>query len=48
MTVGAVGSPTRVSRVFFPLRLTKSEMLQGSPESQVEQIVEKLRQARAI
>jgi electron transfer flavoprotein beta subunit len=47
-TVGLVGSPTRVSKVFFPQRLTKSEMLQGSPESQVEQIVEKLRQARAI
>ena len=47
-TVGAAGSPTRVSKVFFPQRLTKSEMLQGSPESQVEQIVEKLRQARAI
>jgi electron transfer flavoprotein beta subunit len=46
--VGAAGSPARVSRVFFPQRQTKSEMLQGSPESQVEQLVERLRQARAI
>jgi electron transfer flavoprotein beta subunit len=47
-TVGSAGSPTRVARVFFPQRSGKSEMLQGGPESQVEQVVEKLRQARAI
>ena len=47
-TVGAAGSPTRVSKVFFPQRQTKSEMLKGSPENQVEQIMERLRQARAI
>jgi len=47
-TVGSAGSPTRVAKVFFPQRPNKSEMLQGSPESQVEQIVERLRQARAI
>jgi electron transfer flavoprotein beta subunit len=46
--VGASGSPTRVSKVFFPQRLAKSEMLQGGPESQVEQLVERLRQARAM
>jgi electron transfer flavoprotein beta subunit len=48
VTVGSAGSPTRVAKVFFPQRPNKSEMLQGSPESQVEQIVERLRQARAI
>jgi electron transfer flavoprotein beta subunit len=47
-TVGSAGSPTRVSKVFFPQRPGKSEMLQGSPESQVEQIMEKLRQVKAI
>ena len=47
-TVGSAGSPTRVVKVFFPQRPGKSEMLQGSPESQVEQLVERLRQARAI
>jgi electron transfer flavoprotein beta subunit len=47
-TVGSAGSPTRVSKVFFPQRQTKGEMLQGSPESQVDQIMERLRQARAI
>jgi electron transfer flavoprotein beta subunit len=46
--VGSAGSPTRVAKVFFPQRSGKSEMLQGGPESQVEQVVEKLRQARAI
>jgi electron transfer flavoprotein beta subunit len=46
--VGSSGSPTRVAKVFFPQRPGKSEMLQGSPENQVEQIVERLRQARAI
>jgi electron transfer flavoprotein beta subunit len=48
VTVGSAGSPTRVAKVFFPQRPGKSEMVQGSPESQVEQIVERLRQARAI
>jgi len=47
-TVGSAGSPTRVSKVFFPQRPGKSEMLHGSPESQVEQIMEKLRQVKAI
>ncbi|MBN2098983.1 MAG: electron transfer flavoprotein subunit beta/FixA family protein [Dehalococcoidia bacterium] len=47
-TVGMAGSPTRVSRVFFPQRASQGEMLQGDPESQVEQLVERLRQTRAI
>jgi electron transfer flavoprotein alpha/beta subunit len=46
--VGSVGSPTRVSKVFFPQRSAKSEILQGSPEYQVDQLVDRLRQARAI
>jgi electron transfer flavoprotein alpha/beta subunit len=47
-TVGAAGSPTRVAKVFFPLRAVQGEMLQGSPESQVDQLFEKLRQTKAI
>jgi len=47
-SVGASGSPTRVAKVFFPQRAGRSEMLQGTPESQVDQLVEKLRQTRAI
>ncbi len=46
--VGSAGSPSRVAKVFFPQRPGKSEILQGDPESQVGQLVEKLRQARAI
>jgi electron transfer flavoprotein beta subunit len=47
-TVGAAGSPTRVAKVFFPQRPGKSEMLQGSLESQVDQLVNRLRQTEAI
>jgi len=39
---GLSGSPTRVAKIFFPRRTHKSEMLQGSPEEQVEQLVGKL------
>jgi electron transfer flavoprotein beta subunit len=39
---GIAGSPTRVVKVFFPRRERKSEMLQGSTEEQVEQLVQKL------
>ena len=46
--VGLAGSPTHVTRVFFPERVKQGELLQGSPESQVDQLLEKLRQAKAI
>ncbi|MCJ7523364.1 MAG: electron transfer flavoprotein subunit beta/FixA family protein [Dehalococcoidia bacterium] len=39
---GIAGSPTRVVKIFFPQRTHKSEMLQGSFEEQVEQLVDKL------
>ena len=39
---GIAGSPTRVVKVFFPRRERKSEMLDGSVEEQVEQLVQKL------
>jgi len=40
--VGMAGSPTHVTMVFFPERVKQGGLLQGSPESQVEQLVEKL------
>ncbi|HEY49639.1 MAG TPA: electron transfer flavoprotein subunit beta/FixA family protein [Dehalococcoidia bacterium] len=39
---GLTGSPTRVVKIFFPQRTHKSEMLQGSTELQVTQLMEKL------
>jgi len=39
---GVAGSPTRVVKIFFPQRTRKSEMLQGSVEEQVDQLVQKL------
>jgi len=46
--VGSSGSPTRVVKVFFPERTHKGEILQGDLASQVETLVEKLRQAKAL
>ncbi|HEX77559.1 MAG TPA: electron transfer flavoprotein subunit beta/FixA family protein [Dehalococcoidia bacterium] len=46
--VGVAGSPTRVIRVFFPQRTRKSQMLEGTAESQVEQLVERLRETKLI
>jgi electron transfer flavoprotein beta subunit len=39
---GIAGSPTRVVKIFFPQRTQASEMLEGGPDQQVEQLVEKL------
>ena len=39
---GLAGSPTRVVKIFFPQRTHKSELLQGSLEEQVGQLLEKL------
>jgi len=39
---GIAGSPTRVVKVFFPQRTHKSEILQGSLEEQIDQLLEKL------
>jgi electron transfer flavoprotein beta subunit len=46
--VGLSGSPTKVIRLFFPQRASGGELLQGSPESQVEQLVERLREGKVI
>ncbi len=44
--VGLSGSATTVVRVFFPERIHEGEMLEGDPESQVDALLEKLREAR--
>ncbi len=47
-TVGLSGSATRVIKVFFPERVRRGEVLQGSPEKQVETLIEKLRESRLV
>ena len=44
--VGLSGSATAVMRVFFPRRVREGIMLDGAPESQVDALVEKLREAK--
>jgi electron transfer flavoprotein beta subunit len=46
--VGLKGSPTRIVRVFRPQRAGQGELLQGSPESQVEQLIEKLKATKVL
>jgi electron transfer flavoprotein beta subunit len=46
--VGLSGSPTRVIKLFFPQRASGGELLQGSPESQVQQLVDRLRETKII
>ena len=44
--IGLVGSATWVVEIFFPERIHEGEMLEGDPESQVDTLLEKLREAR--
>ena len=44
--VGLPGSATRVVKVFFPQRIHQGEMLEGEPEEQVTNLIEKLRGAK--
>jgi len=46
--IGLSGSATRVVKVFFPQRVCQAEILQGEPGSQVEALVDKLRDAQII
>jgi electron transfer flavoprotein beta subunit len=46
--VGRNGSPTWVIKIFFPERVKQGEMLEGTPEEQVESLVDKLKGARII
>lgn len=44
--VGLPGSATTVIKVFFPPRVHRGEMMEGDPESQVEALVNKLRESK--
>ena len=46
--VGLSGSATRVIKIFYPQRARQGEMLEGSLESRVGSLVEKLREAKLI
>ncbi len=46
--VGLAGSATRVVKVFFPRRVHSGEILQGDVESQVDSLVNRLREANLI
>jgi len=46
--VGLSGSATRVIKVFFPQRVHHGEILQGDMESQVESLIDKLRDAKVL
>jgi electron transfer flavoprotein beta subunit len=46
--VGLSGSPTRIIKLFHPQRARGGELLQGSPESQVEQLMERLRKTKIL
>ncbi len=46
--VGSKGSPGRLVKVSRPQRSTRQELLQGSLESQVEQLIGKLREAKIL
>jgi electron transfer flavoprotein beta subunit len=46
--VGLAGSSTQVIKVFFPQRVCQGEIMTGSPESQVEQLIDKLKGASLI
>ena len=43
--IGLVGSATWVVEIFFPERIHEGEMLEGDPESQVDTLLGKLREA---
>jgi electron transfer flavoprotein beta subunit len=45
---GRNGSPTWVVKIFFPQRTTKAEMLEGAPEEQVDNLINKLKAERLV
>lgn len=47
-TVGAVGSATRVVRIFAPPKAGRGEMLEGSPEEQVASLIARLEEIKII
>ena len=47
-TVGLAGSSTQVMKVFFPQRVSKAEILSGEIASQVDTLVDILKEARLL
>jgi electron transfer flavoprotein beta subunit len=46
--VGLAGSSTQVIKVFFPQRVCQAEILTGTPEAQVDKLLEKLKGANLV
>jgi electron transfer flavoprotein beta subunit len=46
--VGLSGSSTQVIKIFFPQRVCQAEILTGTPENQVEKLLEKLKGAHLV
>jgi len=46
--VGRAGSATWVVKIFFPQRVHRAEMLQGSAEAQVDNLINRLKEAKLI
>jgi electron transfer flavoprotein beta subunit len=46
--VGLAGSSTQVVKVFFPQRVCAAEILEGTAETKVDSLIEKLREAKLI
>jgi electron transfer flavoprotein beta subunit len=46
--VGRNGSPTWVIKIFFPERTAKGEIIAGTPEEQVESLVDKLKSTKLV
>lgn len=46
--VGLAGSSTQVIKVFFPQRVSQAEILSGSPEDQVDSLIDKLKEGSLL
>ena len=46
--VGLPGSSTQVIKVFFPQRISQAEILEGDVESQVDSLIDKLKDASLL
>jgi len=46
--VGLSGSATRVIKIFFPQRIRQGEIFQGELESQINSLIDRLKEAKII
>jgi electron transfer flavoprotein beta subunit len=46
--VGLAGSSTQVIKIFFPQRISQAEVLTGDAATQVDKLIEKLREAKLL